>query len=206
MTITGVLVNHPSVLYIQDLVDAIQKVDTDYYYWKLYNEGETKEAYCERVFAYELYHQLRCIMSPCNTAENIGRYQGLTLNGETIKDNSFFNNLFSNLYQQRFIPDLVLHKDLGKTDEEGQIYLAEIKMSENKEALDDLLKLTNLSKSNLKFSCYIFIYAGLNIEEFKEKLSKVKTNNLAKDIVCICVKQKEACALTLGEILFTSSV
>ena len=201
MIITGELSNHPSVSFIQDLIDAIKKVDSNYFSWKLYKGEDTKDAYCERVFAYELYHQLRCIMNPYNTVENIERYQGLTLNGETIKDNSFFNNLFSNLEQQRFIPDLVLHKDLGKVEEEGQIYLAEIKMSENVKALDDLAKLTMLSKSSLNFSCYIFIIVGKNKDELKQELGKIETENLSKDIVCICTKYGDASAHYLKEII-----
>lgn len=96
---------------------------------------------------------------------------------------------------------MVLHKDLGSIEKEGQIYLAEIKMAENKNALDDLKKLTALQKSKLNFTFYVFIYAGKNKDEFYDELSKIDTSNLAKDIVCICSKFGQSECMTLGEII-----
>ena len=139
------------------------------------------------------------------------RYQGVYLNGETIKNNKFYTDLFDGLseYDSSFkegednkrIPDLVLHRDLGSIEKEGQIYLAEIKMAENKNALDDLKKLTVLQKSKLNFTFYIFIYAGKNKDELYEELSKIDTSIVSKDIVCICSKFGESECMTFGEII-----
>jgi hypothetical protein len=201
--------------YLEDIKCALKNVDSIYYRWTNHKVGETEfpseeveKAYCERVFAYELYHQIRKIMDANPALE---RYQGVYLNGETIKNNKFYTDLFDGLseYDSSFkegednkrIPDLVLHRDLGSIEKEGQIYLAEIKMAENKNALDDLKKLTVLQKSKLNFTFYIFIYAGKNKDELYEELSKIDTSIVSKDIVCICSKFGESECMTFGEII-----
>ena len=157
--------------------------------------GYEKEVYCERVYAYELYHQLRKIMECPACMEE--KYKGLTLNGEAIKSNTFFKDVFDGLYEvndgkeHKFIPDLILHKDLGSFENEGQIYLAEIKMEGNEKALDDLIKLTNLKKTKLSFDFYIFIYVGVSMRDFLskvEKLGKEVIKKIDDNIVCICTR------------------
>ena len=209
------LSQHPYREYLEDIKCALKNVDSIYYRWTNHKVGETEfpseeieKAYCERVFAYELYHQIRKIMDVKPTPT---RYENVYLNGETIKDNKFFTEIyaglaeistnFSNDKDNKRIPDLVLHKDLGSTETEGQIYLAEIKMKDNENALDDLDKLTLLMKSKLNFTFYIFIYAGKNIDDFKADLSKRDTSYLSKNIVCICSKFGESKCMTLGEVL-----
>ena len=93
--------------------------------------------------------------------------------------------------EHKFIPDLILHKDLGTFEDEGQIYLAEIKMKGNKEALDDLTKLTNLKKTRLDFAFYIFIYVNMGMSDFiseVEKLGNKKIQTIDDDIVCFCTE------------------
>ena len=210
-----ILSDHPQKDYLEDIKFAINKVDRKYYNWynhKLVNSEYPSEqfqkAYCERVFAYELYHQIRRIM---DVSPALPRYKDVYLNGETVKDNKFFKDIYEGLAKlspkfsedkdNKRIPDLVLHKDLGSTEKEGQIYLAEIKMADNKDALDDLEKLSLLIESKLNFSFYIFIYAGKDIDEFKADLLKINVSSLSKKIVCICSKYGESKCMTLGEIL-----
>lgn len=210
-----ILSNHPNKEYLEDIKTALNNVNSVYYSWynhkisnSEYPSEEYQKAYCERVFAYELYHQIRRIM---DTNPAPARYEDVYLNGETIKDNKFFTDIYEGLAElspkfsdntdNKRIPDLVLHKDLGSTEVEGQIYLAEIKMKDNKNALDDLKKLTLLEKSKLNFTFYIFIYAGKNIDELKEELSQKDTATLSKDIVCVCSKYGESQCMTLGEII-----
>ena len=210
-----ILSNHPNKEYLEDIKTALNNVNSVYYSWynhkisnSEYPSEECQKAYCERVFAYELYHQIRRIMD-ANPAP--ARYEDVYLNGETIKDNKFFTDIYEGLAElsptfsdntdSKRIPDLILHKDLGSTEAEGQIYLAEIKMKDNENALDDLEKLTLFGKSKLNFKFYIFIYAGKDIDELKEDLSKKDTSALSKDIVCICSKYGESKCMTLGEII-----
>ena len=190
------LLNNSGVDYLNDLGIAIKNVGSDYYNWKLKDlNNYEKEAYCERVYAYELYHQLRKIMECPACMEE--RYKRLTLNGEAIKSNTFFKDVFEGLYEvndgkeHKFIPDLILHKDLGTFENEGQIYLAEIKMKGNKEALDDLIKLTNIKKTRLNFDFYIFMYVNISMNDFiseVEKLDHETIRGISDDLVCFCTE------------------
>lgn len=184
-------------VYVCDLKQAIKCVKKIYYRWNLVKNASEKEkeaaiSYCERVYSYELYHQFRKIME---SYQNKNKYEDLYLSGEPIKNNKFFSDLFEEIVraygdtQNTFVPDLVLHKDLGSTEEEGQIFLAEIKMAENRNALDDLSKLTKLQKSKLNFERYIFIYAGKNMQTLKEEIKKrysKNINEISDNIICIC--------------------
>ena len=209
------LSQHSKAMYLEDLMCAIEKVESIYYKWYLHKistnvkqSEEIRICHCESVFAYELYHQIRKIME---SDPPLQRYEGVYLNGEAIKDDRFFTDLyeglskisteFSDSENNKRVPDLVLHKDLGSTEKEGQIYLAEIKLGENKDALKDLTKLTLLQKSKLNFDFYIFIYVGKTIEELKSEIDNIDTSLLSKDIVCICTKFQEAKCMTLGEII-----
>ena len=190
------LLNHSGVNYLNDLGVAMINVGSEFYNWKLKDSnGHEKEAYCERVYAYELYHQLRKIMeSPACIEE---KYKGVTLNGEAIKSNSFFKDVFDGLYEvndgkeHKFIPDLILHKDLGSIESEGQIYLVEIKMKGNDKALDDLIKLTYLKRTRLNFDFYIFIYVNIDMDDViseVEGLGKEVFQEIDDDIVCFCTR------------------
>ncbi len=195
---------------------ALEKVPSIYIRWSLHkvsSDGNTtdyQESYCERVFAYELYHQIRLIMEP-ELGKIIDRYNHLLLNGEQVKSDCFFKHLFEGLSKlcekykddgnNRIIPDLVLHKDLGSIDEGNQLYLVEIKMGQNQNALDDLVKLTFLKESNLGFHFYIFIYVGKTLDTLKEEIMKTNKKRLAKEIVCMCIADNQATCTTLGELL-----
>ena len=210
-----ILKENPKAEYLEDIKLALKNVESNYFNWYMHKpatDGTISEEIVinheERVFAYELYHQIRKIMEEDPIPD---RYKKVYLNGEAIKDDKFFTDLYEGLsiYYKSFkddknnkrIPDLVLHKDQGSINKEGQIYLAEIKMGDNKKALADLEKLTALKKSNLAFEFYIFIYVGKDINEFKEELKQIDTSKYSKDIVCICTKYQQSTCNTLGELL-----
>ena len=120
------LENDSFKVYLEDLCSALEEVSPEYKKWILYNTDasgevkETQESYCERVFAYELYHQIRRIM---DVKPTLPRYKDVYLNGETVKDNKFFKDIYEGLAKlspkfsedkdNKRIPDLVLHKNLG---------------------------------------------------------------------------------------------
>ena len=209
------LENDSFKVYIEDLCSALEEVSPEYKKWILYNTDasgevkETQESYCERVFAYELYHQLRLIMEPCRGHVE-ERYRELILNGEQVKLDNFYKHLFEGLSklsekfkkegENKIIPDLVLHKNIGTIDKDGQIYLVEIKMGENTNALDDLEKLTLLTKSELYFHFYIFVYVDKSIDELKEMILHKGVDVFSKNIVCICLESNNAICTTLGEL------
>lgn len=209
------LENDSFKVYLEDLCSALEEVSPEYKKWILYNTDasgdvkETQESYCERVFAYELYHQLRLIMEPCRGHVE-ERYRELILNGEQVKLDNFYKHLFEGLSklsekfkkegENKIIPDLVLHKNIGTIDKDGQIYLVEIKMGENTNALDDLEKLTLLTKSELYFHFYIFVYVDKSIDELKEMILHKGVDVFSKNIVCICLESNNAICTTLGEL------
>ena len=209
------LSQHPKKEYLEDIKSALKTVDSKYFRWYLHKvssdvefSDEIMRCNCERVFAYELYHQIRKIMESEPIHE---RYKNVYLNGEAIKDDKFFEDLYENLSKiskdyseendNKRIPDLVLHKDPGGIEKEGQIYLAEIKMHKNKDALKDLFKLTCFMESKLNFDFYIFVYVGKDVNEFKDELKQIDSSKLSKDIVCICTKYQQSTCNTLGELL-----
>ena len=209
------LENDSFKVYLEDLCSALEEVSPEYKKWILYNTDasgevkETQESYCERVFAYELYHQLRLIMEPCRGHVE-ERYRELILNGEQVKLDNFYKHLFEGLSklsekfkkegENKIIPDLVLHKNIGTIDKDGQIYLVEIKMGENTNELDDLEKLTLLTKSELYFHFYIFVYVDKSIDELKEMILHKGVDVFSKNIVCICLESNNAICTTLGEL------
>ena len=209
------LENDSFKVYLEDLCSALEEVSPEYKKWILYNTDasgevkETQESYCARVFAYELYHQLRLIMEPCRGHVE-ERYRELILNGEQVKLDNFYKHLFEGLSklsekfkkegENKIIPDLVLHKNIGTIDKDGQIYLVEIKMGENTNALDDLEKLTLLTKSELYFHFYIFVYVDKSIDELKEMILHKGVDVFSKNIVCICLESNNAICTTLGEL------
>ena len=69
--------------YLGDILEALSNVRTEYMVYcspgsKIGNKSYYK--YTERIFAYELYHQYRCIMQ-----RKKKKYAGLYLNGEQQK-------------------------------------------------------------------------------------------------------------------------
>ena len=192
---------------IDDLKYALEHVGSDYVKWTMINmddkteileqekendQKKTKETYCERVFAYELYHQFRKLM--CDDI----RYRELLFNGEQRKDESFFKDLFKELEDKDYvIPDLILHKTLGSIDKhEGQILYIEIKTINNSDVFSDLEKLTQLTRTPLNFYYYIFIYVNADFDDLKKKIKgdrkKNEYENIDDNILCFWVKEQKA--------------
>lgn len=162
--------------HIQRLIGAISLVKSQYEAYTTINSNqETIVKRAERIYAYELYHQYRRLMEQDEVTD-------CYLNGEIYKEAKVFNAIDG----RSCYPDLILHKNLDKIDEESQYFLCEIKMKDNPTLLDDLEKLTKLSESELNFYYYIFLCVGLTMYELKMKL-KNKTFHYNGNIICICV-------------------
>lgn len=115
--------------YLNDLLLALANVDSKYLLWPY---GGVTEQMCERVFAYELYHQWRIV-------SEIFQYDNLIINGEIRKDGSVYRRDINIVY-----PDLVLHEQQNNLNQ--QILACEIKtviaVKNSKEDLKkDLIKL-----------------------------------------------------------------
>ncbi len=143
--------------YIEDFIEALSKVNWEYY---SYTTLDKVTKYPERVFAYELYHQLRKIME-----KNSQKYDNVYLNGEQTKGKLIVEDL------ELCTPDLVMHRNMIDCKQEDQLWLCEIKMKGNKEAMSDLNKFHKMS--SLNFQCYIFLYAGVKFSEMVDQIGKV---------------------------------
>lgn len=169
--------------YMDDFLKALCNVDLGYYMFFPAHTGnanhDREEVYTERIFAYEFYHQYRCMMD-CD--ENWERYKCISLNGEQTKTKEVVPDL------ERCTPDLVMHKKLGAADPEGQLWLCEIKMAKSYNPLSDITKFHDMA--SLHFKEYIFLFAGA----CKERLliyikDKVESGEISSEndgnIICI---------------------
>ena len=176
---------------------ALEHVNQKYIRWTVGRASQeddplsnTANNYCERVFAYELYHQFRKLM--CDNE----KYDHLFFNGEQQKDNSHFKHLLDVINKEKIIPDLVLHENIGTYENGGQVLYVEIKTVHNNNVYYDLKKLSDLTKSSLDFIFYIFVYVDGTIAELQDKVKgprkKKNYDELDDDVLCICIKNNKA--------------
>lgn len=162
---------HIDCPYVKDLCQAAENVGSEYY---LYNrcDGDAYH-YMERVFAYELYHQLRLIMESGSARE---RYNGLYLCGEQMKSKTIGN------LSGAKCPDLVLHGSFSETDR--QEWVCEIKHRCSGNPSEDLYKLSKDLKP-LGFSHSVFLCFGHDLEVPPKNVMEKKDDVAFKDIICI---------------------
>ena len=158
--------------FIDDLLLSLSKVDSFYYSYTT-TKGNIK--YPERVFAYEVYHQLRDILQ-----EKKEEYDDVYLNGEQQKSSEVVDDL------SKCTPDLVLHRRIYDCEPEDQLWLCEIKMKGNPDAMGDLMKFEKME--SLNFQSYIFLYAGVTFSEMVDKIGETKIqsdNGVFDKTICI---------------------
>lgn len=162
---------HVDCSYIKDLCNAAEKVGSEYY---LYNRDDGgSDHYMERVFAYELYHQLRLIMESESAKK---RYDGLYLCGEQTKSKTLGNLTSAKC------PDLVLHGSFSGTDR--QIWICEIKHRYSTGCCNDLVKLSE-DLAPLRFCQSVFLCFGHDLEVPPNNVMEKKDDVAFKDIICI---------------------
>ncbi|MGI9651975.1 hypothetical protein [Chryseobacterium sp. RLHN22] len=160
-------------IHFNDFLLALIKVDPKYLLWPY----GMKEQMCERVFAYELYHQWRIV-------SEIYQYENLIINGEIRKDGSIYRENINIVY-----PDLILHEQQNNMNQ--QILACEIKTIKAVESTGgsnkvkkDLFKLDNYIKDlNYQICAFIQIKGNIDISEKVIKYLKTKKNefvNLSK--------------------------
>lgn len=206
--------NDLSYNYYIDICTALQNVKKEYYTFAYHNERKLYE----RMFAYELYHQIRVIIDDKNKSGNKD-YAGVYLNGEPDKSLNIYQDLSKaadtlnkeNECQKLnnvFRPDLVLHIP-DKT--KAQQYIAEIKMLANEDVVSDFIKLTDyIKRLKPKFKMHFLIYIvnSLDNKELEEKLKtkiekeEINPEDLSRDIICIEASgENDIRTRTLGDIL-----
>lgn len=170
--------------YMDDFLQALCNVDISYYMYSPAHTGNAdrvrEEVYTERIFAYEFYHQYRCIMS---SDENKERYEGLFLNGEQTKTKEVVPDL------EKCAPDLVMHRERGADVPNGQLWLCEIKMAKSHNPLSDITKIHDMV--SLHFKENIFLFAGACKERLllyiknKVEIGEISLENDG-NVICIC--------------------
>ena len=107
-------------------------------------------------------------------------YRDVYLNGEQTKGKTVVEDL------ERCAPDLVMHRSMIDCKPEDQLWLCEIKMKGNQEAMSDLGKFHKMV--SLNFQCYIFLYAGVAFSEMADEIKSLKIdtdNETFKKTICI---------------------
>jgi hypothetical protein len=161
--------------YLEDLIAALEQVNSQYCHWPIAG-SRIQEG--ERVFAYELYHQLRIVAI---TKPQL--YQDIRYDGEINK--SFREEFFycrctleaqlradiRHRISARFSPDLVLHRGQIDRNPENQKLIIEIKTGElkPKPLAKDILKLNHFLRT-LNFECGYFIAVNVSLSEVSSQL------------------------------------
>jgi len=155
--------------FLEDLIDAIESIDDEYCSWTYYHETIQKT---ERVFAYELYHQLKLIATIKKT-----QYDGIKFNGEIgkkiLQDITQLGTGFT-VKQKNFSPDLVLHKGQIDKQSDNQKLIIEIKTNNttDEKITKDIIKLY-YGIENLNFQFGVFISVNTDFDILKQKLKRL---------------------------------
>lgn len=172
-------------LYIRSLIEAVECVDERYI--NIYTKRDEVKfiKHYERIFCYELYHQIRC-------KQKDNKLEEYVLWGEPLK------NSFEDINDGK-MPDFLFHKP--KT--EDNLIIVEVKMVEslNSGVDDDFEKIENYLKNN-NYKIGVFICIGLSTDETREKIKNKLENQYnkfyGKDIFLICRKDDKTCCERLN--------
>ena len=156
--------------YLVDLKDAVKNIKKKHYEWRYSKLKRSQKI--ERVFAYELYHQLRLLTT--STEEHKQRHAGIRFDGELSK--VIKNDNVQHLgvagtgidAQERFTPDLVLHLGQDFNLQFDQKLIIEIKTKEvsPSDFKKTILKLNHYLRV-LNFQYAVFISVNTDFTEFK---------------------------------------
>ena len=156
--------------YLNDVLEAIQRVDVHYFKWNDYQDKtELEKEMLEHVFCYEFYHQFRKIMECKNS-----KYHDLRLNGEIKK---IIAEGYQNKIEKNRFPDFILHE--AQDTKNMQELVIEVKTVDNISPckfLYDLLKIDAMI-SQLEFKAGLFIAVNMDNEMLRSKIATALENN-----------------------------
>jgi hypothetical protein len=171
--------------YLKILIKAIKNVDPSYQRVRVTDsesDTDTHEIARERVFCYELYHQLRLLLGESNR----------DVNGEIDKSGH-------RIIRENFNPDIVIHKQ-GSMDHNELVLEAKIKWrpDEVKKDFRTLYKMTEC----YRYKIGVFLYIGESMPEIVTKLQSIKRCIKCNDkIFFICVTGSDTSCKPLNEII-----
>ena len=192
-----------NLTYLNDLAEAVIRVDESYCNWEARHIVLQKS---ERVFAYELYHQLKLLTIGHSRYDNV-RFDGEI--GKQISQHAHNCGYNINTNQLDYSPDLVLHKSQTDNQTNNQKLIVEIKARNvtDDDMAKDIIKLNHYI-SALNFQYAIFISANTNIVTIKQKLKRIyplPTNpiliNNFKQLIIFNYKDRTLIAMRLYDLL-----
>ena len=179
-----VIIKEISKKYLDLLIEAVKCVDKEYINISINSKNKKILKHYERIFCYELYHQLR--------SKQEKSPDDYVIWGEPIKRS------FSDIAKGK-MPDFLIHKP-GTND---NLLIVEVKMKNSLDSGvdDDFEKIENYLENN-NYQIGVFICIGLSTDETREKIKnklKDKYNNFCgKEVFLICRKDDETCCERLN--------
>ena len=140
-----------SVVYFKLIRDAMMQVKRNYIILKV--AGGSSE-HRERVYCYELYHQMRCLQTQCNLQDEF------TINGEIDKKGH-------PTIPHNFNPDFVMHEP-GNDDKNGCVIEVKIR-SKHGSALNTRGVYKDLNTITCMLHCYEYQYGALIFVDVTEE-------------------------------------
>lgn len=140
-----------SVVYFKLIRDAMMQVKRNYIILKV--AGGSSE-HRERVYCYELYHQMRCLQTQCNLQDEF------TINGEIDKKGH-------PTIPHNFNPDFVMHEP-GNDDKNGCVIEVKIR-SNHGSALNTRGVYKDLNTITCMLHCYEYQYGALIFVDVTEE-------------------------------------
>lgn len=180
--------------YLELIINALDLVDISYY--KLKTTYQENGIIRERVFCYELYHQIRCL-------QNINRYENpITIHGEIDKSG---HTCFAESDQRN--PDFVFHIP-GRMD--YNTFVVEVKgrinVQECKKDFNTLI--TFISHYQYKYGIYIIYNSNyMVLKDILRKMLKMEFSdvslNIQEKIIILCkeIKGKKTERATLHDLI-----
>lgn len=180
------------------VINALNRI-TESYYATIFNDirsfeavfknrtgeiiGESFYRYSERVFCYELYHQLRIEID--NNVNDL--FKGVLVQGEVKKMNivSLLNKIGLDAFEKDFIPDILIHNPPDKTNQLCAIEVKTINNLNEEQVSKDLKKLNTYCES-LNYENAYFICVNTSPKHIENILESIDCNNYCNKIKVIC--------------------
>ncbi len=189
-------------------IECLDLVDKDYYNTTYENISKFHEVienrlvpdndnfyrYGERIFCYELYHQLRMKIDE-EKVDNPSFLENLKLQGEVAKwqEQSLYEEYGLNLLDNEYIPDFLLHT-AGKFHIHA--YVIEVKSNPKLSSTQMMTDLKKISQfiDRLRYKRGIFLAININADEInkmiKSREKEIRDLKGRNSIAVICKKEK----------------
>lgn len=143
----------------------------------------------ERVFCYELYHQMRLLKDNPTDYRNQFQSDGTQ---NIIISSEIAKNIIDG--QRKSYPDFVFHNDNNhdNNDDTCQFAAIEVKLagSPSEGVTSDIIKLHKMVTGILQYQIGVLIYIGSDTNKFRKKINKIIENNTNPDIQDFIVTQE----------------